>query len=296
MIEEGGFSRAGRKLHLTQPAVSQQIRALEAELDLRLLRRTGRAVLPTIAGEILYGYARTVLATLERAQAALAEFRDERRGRLNLGAGNTTITFRLPALLREYLRRHSAIEVTVRSGNSDVLLELLNQGRIDLALVTSPPADTNQFQMRPVFADETVLILPRDHHLCTAASLTVADLAEVPAILFASGSGYRRFLDDAFNRAGYHPEVVMELDSIEGIKRLVQTGLGLSFLHRIAVERELASGELCTRPAAGLMPLTRQTYAVLGKEQYLPAPLRSFLDLLAEHYPAAAPPGPPEEG
>ncbi|MCL6613266.1 MAG: LysR family transcriptional regulator [Firmicutes bacterium] len=283
VIENAGFTRAAAALHLTQPAVSQQIRALEEELGLELVRRVGRTVRPTKAGEILLEHARTILAVAEGGKAALAEFRAERRGRLVLGAGNTTITFRLPPLLREYRRREPSVEVVVRAGNSNELLALLEEDRLDVALVTSP-IEGRAFHTIPLFHDEIVLILPADHPLCGRTGLGPEDLLGVPSILFARGSGFRRFLDEAFARAGYRPQVVMELESVEGIKRLVQIGLGLSFLPRIAVEEELDEGSLRTLPVAGLVPAIRTTHAIHRRAQFLPAPLRAFLDLLLEVY------------
>ena len=146
------------------------------------------------------------------------------------------------------------------------------------------PAKGSHLQTAPLFTDEIVLILPKEHPLGTLPAPGPSDLQGVPSILYARGSGFRQFLDNAFTGAGYRPEILMELDSIEGIKQLVQTGLGLSFLPRIAVEKELASGELISRPVAGLAPLTRTTHVVYRREQFLSAPLLAFLDLLAEKY------------
>ncbi|MGE5528753.1 MAG: LysR substrate-binding domain-containing protein [Patescibacteria group bacterium] len=283
---EGSFSRAAQALHLTQPAVSQQVRGLERELGLTLLYRKGKSVSPTRAGEILLEHAQALVAAADRGRAAMDEFRTGRRGRLVLGAGNTTITFRLPRLLREYRRRHGAIEIIVRSGNSDQLLALLAQGQIDLALVTSP-VEGSGLQAVPLFDDEIILILQGGHRLGRGGALSPAALVGTPSILFARGSGFRRFLDERFALAGYQPEVVMELDSIEGIKRLVQIGLGISFLPRIAVEEELASGLLCTASVVGLAPTRRTTRAVYRREQYPAEPFRAFLALLAEEYGAS---------
>ncbi|NLG84805.1 MAG: LysR family transcriptional regulator [Firmicutes bacterium] len=283
VIEHASFSRAAAALHLTQPAVSQQIRALEEELGLELLQRIGRTIRPTKAGEVLLEYARNILTLAEKGERALAEFRAERRGRLILGAGNTNITFRLPPLLQEYRRREPGVEVVVKAGNSHQLLALLDEGQIDVALVTSP-VEGRAFHFIPLFHDEIILILPPEHPFGGKGSLTPEDLPGVPAILFARGSGFRRFLDNAFARAGYRPEVLMELESIEGIKRLVQIGLGLSFLPRVAVEEELKGGSLRTLPVAGLVPATRTTHAVYRPEPFLPTPLRAFLELLHEFY------------
>ncbi|MGE5550944.1 MAG: LysR substrate-binding domain-containing protein [Bacteroidota bacterium] len=283
VVQDGSFSRAAQALHLTQPAVSQQIRALEQELGVALLHRTNRDIRPTRAGEVLLEYAQGLLTLAERGRAALAEFQAERRGRLILGAGNTTITFRLPKLLREYRRREPGVEVIVRAGTSHVLLNLLEQGQLDVAMVTSLPAGRS-FRSIPLYRDEIVMILPGDHPLGHAESLTPADLALVPSILFARGSGYRRFLDESFTRAGYQPDVVMELDSIEGIKQLVQSGLGLSFLPKIAVEQELSQGLLRVVPVVGLTPTSRTTHVVFRREQFPAAPLTVFLDLLEGFY------------
>jgi len=283
VVQEASFTRAARALHLTQPAVSQQIRNLEETFGLELLIRAGKSVRPSGAGEVLLEYAHNLLALAARGEAALAAFQTEKRGRLNLGAGNTTITFRLPQLLREYKRLEASVELIVHAGNSADLLVMLEQGQLDLALVTSP-GQNYQLQTTPLYSDEIVLILPKDHPLGEADPLTSRDLSGLPSILFARGSGYRRFLDEAFAASGYQPEVVMELDSIEGIKQLVQIGLGLSFLPRIAVEQELNSGGLLTRAVVGLVPTLRTTYAVYRRAQFTPMPLRSFLELLSRTY------------
>jgi DNA-binding transcriptional LysR family regulator len=275
VAEEGSVTRAAAALHLTQPAVTQHVRALERELGVPLFDRTERGMRLTQPGETLRDYARRSLGLLQEARDVLGDLERSSQGRVVIGAGVTTSIFRLPDWLRQLQREHPGIDVTVRTGRSREIAALALAREIDLGLVTSPiqePALT----IAPLFDEEIVLVAPPDHPLASGAH-AVEELREHPLIFFSRGSGFREYLDRALAAAGVVPRVKMESDSVEAIKSFVEVGLGASFLPAGAVRAELGTGTLLRARVTGLPPLYRTTSVLYRTDRYLNAGARSFL-------------------
>jgi DNA-binding transcriptional LysR family regulator len=278
VAEEGSVTRAAAALHLTQPAVTQHVRALERELGVSLFDRTERGMRLTQPGETLRDYARRSLGLLQEARDVLGDLERATQGRVVIGAGVTTSIFRLPEWLRHFQRTHPGVDVTVRTGRSREIATLALAREIDLGLVTSPiqePALT----IAPLFDEEIVLVAPPDHVLAQGLH-TITELREQPLILFARGSGFREYLDRALAGAAVLPRVKMESDSVEAIKSFVEVGLGASFLPAGAVRTELETGTLVRARVQGLPPLYRTTSVLYRTDRYLNAGARAFLGVL----------------
>src|SRR5919199_1294316 len=164
VAEQGSFTRAAQSLHLVQPALSQQVAALEREVGLPLFHRQARGVRLTAAGERLLPYARRVLGEGERAQQALGQFRELRTGRVALGLTPSATLSLLPGILERYRALYPAVEVQVVEEMTDALVELLVDGRLDLALVSFPIEDP-RLETRPLFDEQLALIVPPTHCL-----------------------------------------------------------------------------------------------------------------------------------
>jgi DNA-binding transcriptional LysR family regulator len=233
VVGHGSFSAAAQRLSLTQPAVSQHIRALERRFGVRLVERVRKRARATTAGEELLKHARQIEAVFDRTVAALAAHRNEVVGRVRLGTGATACIYLLPPILRRLRQRFPRLEIAVKTGNTPDILRALDENALDLALVTLPAPGRN-FDVTPIRDDELVAIFPRDGARLPAAA-SPAFLSERPVVLYETGGNARRVIDDWFVRAGLSLQPVMELGSVEAIKRLVAAGLGCAVLPRIAV-------------------------------------------------------------
>jgi DNA-binding transcriptional LysR family regulator len=245
VAELGNFTRAAQTLHLVQPALSQQVAALERELGLPLFHRGARGVRLTEAGERLLPYVRRVLGELERAQQAVGELRELRTGRVALGLTPSATLSLLPAILETYRARHPAVEVQIVEEMTDALVEQLLDGRLDLALVSFPVEDP-RLEMQPLVSERLALVVPPDHRLAAAETVDLAELAGEPWILPYRRHGTRALVEAACQQAGFSLRVAVELSGLGPIKQLVQRGVGLSILPPAIVENESKLGLLRT--------------------------------------------------
>ena len=269
-------SAAAKRLHLSQPAVTKQVRALEHTLGVKLLVRTPRGVRLTGAGELLRDYARRSAGLLDECQIALGDLASGRAGTLAIGAGVTTSMFQLPAMLRSYRRQWPRVDVRVHTGTSHVIAELVRGREVDCGFVTSEIEHAGLISER-LYSEPIWLVA------AAAARLpSRAPLAQIPLIIFPGHTGFRRFLDRAFAAAGLHPQIKMEIDSVEATKSLVAVGLGAAFLPAAAVDRELRLKQLRKIAVQGLPALRRHT-ALLRREDRTPSrALESFLSIVRE--------------
>lgn len=257
VIERGSFSAAACGLGLTQPAVSLQVRQLEARLGVRLVERVGRTPRPTAAGAELLEHARQIDAAVSAALDRMASHATGALGRVRLGTGATACTFLLPPILRDLRRRFPTLEITVTTGNSPDILKAVDDNRIDVGLITLP-ATGRMLEITPVLDDEFVVIAPRELRL--PSPVTAAALATRPVLLFEPAGNTRRIIDQWFARARVALQPVMSLGSVEAIQQLVAAGLGCAVLPRMSVRSARDRGDLVVR---SLAPRVHRTLAVV---------------------------------
>lgn len=248
------FRRAAEELHLSQPAVTQQIKALEDELSIRLLDRTGSRVVLTPAGRIVNKMAIQVAELIALTQEELASMSGEHSGLLRAGASTSIAQYVLPRMLGCFQREHPRVRLQIRSGNTEEVVEWLIEGKIAIGLIEGP-ALRKDVRVEPFMEDELVLLFPADHSWRNRESLTVQDLEGAPFLLRERGSGTRRVLEAALEKAGLNTkdlEVVMELDSSEAIISSVESGLGIGFVTRAAILPRLPLGKIATAKIDGL--------------------------------------------
>jgi len=275
VAEEGGVTRAAETLCLTQPAVTQQIQALERELGTLLFDRTGRGVRLTAAGAALVEHARQSLAILDEVRGVIADLETGVTGRLVIGAGVTTSIFQLPSPLRAYREAYPGVDVAVTTGRSREVTAMVLGREVDLGLVTTTVEDPSLTAME-LYEEEIALVAPAGH----VRAMGLDALSAAPMILFPKGAGFRDYLDRVLAEVGISANVKMETDSVEAIKSFVAVGLGVSFLPMPAVDAELRSGALSMVSVDGLPKLTRRTSVVYRKDRYLSAAARAFLAVL----------------
>ncbi|RRA47396.1 LysR substrate-binding domain-containing protein [Acidipila sp. EB88] len=239
------FSRAAEELLLTQPAVTQQIKALEDELGVALFDRGGGHVQLTPGGRALVPFAEKLRALAEEASTAVAAACGQQGGELALGASQTIAQYLLPALIATFRKSHPRVRVTTQSGNTDTMLDALVAGRIQLALVEGPDR-RRDLQIEHFMEDHMVLVVPPAHEWA-GEEVTIGMLREEPLLLREFGSGSRRVIEQALAARGLRAKdlkVSMELDSTEGLLSAVEAGLGVAFVSRWAVRNQLALGTL----------------------------------------------------
>lgn len=289
VIAHRSFTRAAEALHLSQPAVTRQIRALEEEMRTPLFDRLGRSVQMTAAGEALHRYAEAILRLTQEARHAVADIETGTAGRLAVGASSTLATYVLPPLLRRFRVSHPRVEIAIHTGPSAQVLEIVRAGEADIGLVTGAVQD--RVLAASVLADyATCVVVPPGHPLAARGSVRVGELAGSPLILMEAGTNLRTYVDRLLSAAGVEEQVSMELDNVEAIKRMIEAELGLSLLPEVSVRAEVAAGRLVALPLAAVPRAHRRIAFVHRRDKYLSAALRAFIRLLESEVPPADPP------
>jgi DNA-binding transcriptional LysR family regulator len=239
------FSRAAEALLLTQPAVTQQIKALEDELGFPLFDRGGGRISLTPGGAALLPFAEKLKVISDQALAAVASAYGQLGGELSLGASQTIAQYLLPKFMAGFLQRNPNVKITARSGNTDEMLSALLSRDIQLALIEGPE-QRNDVHIEPFMEDHMVLVVPSSHEWA-GRTITLDDLKTQPLLTREFGSGSRRIVEQALAAAGLKAKdlsIRMELDSTEGLLNAVEAGLGVTFVSRWAVRNQLALGTL----------------------------------------------------
>jgi DNA-binding transcriptional LysR family regulator len=257
VAEQANFRKASEQLHLSQPAVSQHIHALEEELGLRLFDRGGNRIRLTAAGTTLLKFARKAAALDEQAQQALANLQGETGGDLRLGASTTVAQYILPRILGSFLQDNPRVNVSVVSGNTEKVVSWVVEGSIGMGMIEGPALRKDVHTER-FLRDRMVLIAAKSHEWSSAGAIAVEALAKVPLLLREQGSGSRRVVETALRRAGLPPSrlrVLMELDSTEAIVSGVEAGLGVGFVSQWAIGKEVRLGTVTPIRIEGLQIL-----------------------------------------
>jgi len=278
VVEHGGFTEAAGRLGLTQPAVSMQIRNLEERFGVRLVERVGKRALPTTAGRDLLPFIRRLREEMEAASAAMGRHRAGQVGRVRIGTGATACIYRLPPILTALRSAHPGLEIIVVTGNTPDILDAVEGGTLDLALVTLP-AGRPGLSIEPVCAEELVCVGPRGD-APPEQDVAPAALADETLILYERGGTMRAVIDGWFMGGGIQPRPAMELGNVEAIKNLVAAGLGRSILPSVTV----AGPQDCDRFAVQALapPLIRTLGLVLRRDKVLDAGVRAMVKAITD--------------
>ncbi len=253
VVERRSFSEAAARLGVTQPAVSQQVRALEQRVGMQLLDRSGRRVEPTEAGLRLYRGAQRLLALEEQLFDDLAEPGAPLRGTLEIGASTGPASIVLPLLLCEFQRGNPELRVELSVFDTQSVVELVAERRLELGIVGAARRHRS-VAFEPFFRDEVILACPPGHPFA-GKTVTLAQLREGPLILMQQGAGVRQMVEDELRRGGSRIrdlDVPLELGLQESVRSAVQAGYGVAFISRRAVESDLAAGTLAEARVRGL--------------------------------------------
>jgi DNA-binding transcriptional LysR family regulator len=284
VVETGGFSRAGELVGLSQPAVTRQVAALEADLGTPLLDRTSRQFRLTPAGELVYERARRLAAGVSELREAVADLVDHDRGRVSIGAVTTVGVGVLPPILAEFARRYPAVRVLVKAGRTAETLERVLQGEIDMAVLPTPLSHP-RLKSIALCSDPVVLVCSPELKATLPDPLPLDQLSQVSMISFQTPSRFRTFVDSILEQHGVYPNVTMEFDSHEAVRMMVAMGFGVAMVPKSAVEGDLDSGKLVPLTVDGLQEITRTTSLVVKRENASSQPAAAnLLNMILEHY------------
>lgn len=247
------FTRAAEELLLTQPAVTQQIKALEDEYGVPLFDRSGGRISLTAAGITLLPYAEQLKAISDEAFESVTGATGSHAGALGLGASQTIGQYLLPNFVAAFLREHPRVAVTAISGNTDEMLEAVAERRVQLALIEGPGL-RKDLHLEPFMEDQMVLIVPASHEWA-GQEIDAQDLRQAPMLMREFGSGSRRVVENALMKVGLKKKdlrTVMELDSTEGLVSAVEAGLGFTFVSHWSVRHQILLHSLGIARVKGL--------------------------------------------
>jgi molybdate transport repressor ModE-like protein len=240
----GTLTRAAEHLHVTQPAISSQMRKLEEQVGVPLLEREGRGVRLTDAGQSVAQHARRIGNALDDLREDLRQYKDIDKGLLRVAVVSTANYF-IPEDIAVFRAAHPGVEINLSVANRDTILEILELNEADLAITGQPPDDADLIA-RPFKENPLVVIAPTNHCLAGRSDIGPEDLSRFPFVVRESGSGTRRVMEKAFLDHGLECEVACVLSSNEAVKQAVQAGLGLAVISRQTIDLELETGRLTT--------------------------------------------------
>ena len=282
VAELGSLTRAGDRLHLTQSALSHQLRDIESRLGAALFLRVGKRLLLTPAGERLLASAREVLDRLDRTETEIRQMASDRAGLIRLSTECYTCYHWLPPLLAKYRPGFPRVDVQIDVAATHRPLERMLAGKLELAIVSSPVRD-RRLAVRPLFDDELVVIASPDHRFARQTHVKLADIREETLFVYPPREE-SLVLQNVLLPAGAAPARVEEVQLTEAITELVRAGLGIAILAPWAVKPLMESGAIVARPLTA-RGLKRQWSAVMPKDLAEVDYLREFVDLMARHAP-----------
>ena len=287
VYELRSFSRTASALRLTQSTVSEHVRLLEEELGTRLFDRLSRETVPTRAGELLYGYARQMLALRSQARQVVDDFLGHVTGTLVIGASTIPGEYVLPAVIGRFRERHPRVAITLQISDTRGIVQAVLDGLVDAGVVGADPGNRG-LEARALMPDELVLVVPPNHPWSGRSEASLNELQGEPLIVREAGSGSRQALERALDTTGLslaEMQVIAEMGSTGAIKQAVKAGVGVSVMSSRAVDDECRHG-LIARVRLKDLSVTRHFYVVTHASRSRSPLCRAFLDFLATEFPS----------
>lgn len=278
VAEEHGFARAAGKMKRTQPAISIAIRKLEEELGAPLFDRFRRDARLTDAGQILVDYAQKVLNLRSEAGRAIEELRQLHRGKVTIGANESTNLYLLPKLILAFRERYPDIKVEVFRSSSVQLPEEIKERNLDFGIIAFDP-DDSELEWFPILHDELVLILPPNHRLARRRKIPFQELGKEIFVAHNVKSPSRDYVINIFRKHGVPLNIGIELSSLETIKQFVEMKLGIAIVPKLSVEKELHERKFVAVKVQGFEHHRTLNVIYLRNKAYSHA-ARSFIDVI----------------
>ncbi|MFS0557180.1 LysR family transcriptional regulator [Brevibacillus sp. 179-C9.3 HS] len=286
VADRQNFSRAAEELHMTQPAVSQYVHALERSVGTKLLERSNKYVRLNKAGEVVYHHAREILGLYTRMQNLVDDLMNTPSGHLTIGASYTYGEYVLPHVIARLRQHYPLITPTITIHNSTVIADLVAKRQLDVGIVEGEYVD-EKMCVEPFADDRMYLIASPKHRLAGQTEVSTEELMKETWIVREEGSGTREAAEKMFRQLQFTPQKRMEFGSTQVIKESVEAGLGISLLSYWAIRKERKLGTLCTLKVAG-MPVTRDFSLVTKSNEFHTKALDIFMDLIRTHVPEGA--------
>ena len=277
VVEEKSFTRAAEKLGRTQPAITQAIQRLETELGETLIDRSGRELSLTDAGRVVFEAARRQENLQRELIAQLGELRNKAAGRLVIGANESMILYLLPHLIR-YRQAYPKVKLVVQRSRSSEVPDLLLAGDVDFGVVSYITGD-ERCQSQVLYVDHLSFVVAPDHRLAEKELLTIKDLETETFVAHNVASPYRDAVMRAFQQQKTYLNMDIEMPTVESIRRMVQSGLGVAFLPRVCVDQDLRTGILKEIPVEELQ-LERKIYLLSVNKRPLSHAAEAFQELM----------------
>ncbi|MCU0574258.1 MAG: selenium metabolism-associated LysR family transcriptional regulator [Syntrophobacteraceae bacterium] len=281
VVDLQSFTRAAEASFLTQPTVSEHIRALEETLNEKLVDRLGREVLPTPAGKILYRYARNIIALRDEAIQALDRYKGKLSGHLLIGASTIPGTYILPEIIGAFKTQYPSIQITLKISDSGGIIDKIREGSLEIGMVGARWSD-RRVVLEEAFSDELVLTVYSDHPWAGRESIRLDELQDEPFIMREKGSGTRMVMHQILEASGFDParlNGVAEMGSTEAVRQGIKARIGISILSAQAVAEDVQRGTLVTVETEGVRFL-RPFYLVQRKNRQISPLGTAFLGFL----------------
>ena len=274
------FRAAAEELNYSQSTVSDHIRNLEQELDVKLFERLGRKVFLNEQGKKLISSAERMIKDAEDIHKLFSK-EEEVQGLIKIGAAETLCVFWLPPLLREYSKIYPKVQIILKMADCLEFPEMLEKNIIDVAFSLHDESEQLQLSQMDIFHDSTIFVAAPDHPLAALKKITVGELENQAFILGEGESGYSLELKELLKTLNVRANTIMEFGSLEAIKQCVKNGLGITLLPRIAVEKEIQSGELVRLPIE-ICQIPIHAKMIYHREKWMSPPLVALKDIVAQ--------------
>jgi DNA-binding transcriptional LysR family regulator len=283
VAQHRSFSRAAEALFLTQPSVTARIQSLEREIGERLFERTGRSVTLTDAGHAFMPHAQRALTAVQEGTDAIEAVRHGDVGSIRLGSSSSIATYVLPKILRHFRENRPRVHVHLTTGNSEDLIEKLIAG--ETHVVVSRLTQHPEVESLHLYNDDLALVVSPAHPFAARGRVTIAEAGREPFLFFERSSSYHSIVYSMFLRVGVVPESVMELDSMETTKHMVEAGLGIAILPVVSVDRDVENGTLRRVEIRDMeQPAQREIGVHVMRNRAIAPPIRDFLKQLTGEF------------
>ncbi|HTZ38940.1 MAG TPA: selenium metabolism-associated LysR family transcriptional regulator [Syntrophales bacterium] len=287
LVEERSFSRAARRMHLTQPSLTKHIRNVEEILGARVVNRASRSLALTPEGKVLHDYARRILRLMEEAREQVLRMRETDSGEIRIAASTIPATYILPYAIGGFRKKHPRIRTMVLTADSGDVIQMVLENGAEIGFIGKKPPG-GKLIAEALWKDRLVLAVPAGSPWAKRRSVRIADIAEAPFVIREKGSGTRETFESCLREAGsaglMHLNVVAELGSSEAVKEAVLAGLGVSVISAHAVRREIKAGLLAAL-SIDECRIERSFYLIYRRQFDLMNHHKRFLEFIRAYRP-----------